>query len=155
MKKTWSKPVIAAEEFVANEYVATCIGFTKTGYVVRVSTLPTDGKCDKASTYKEKGYCRNIWNNKGFFDDGFDYLSGGEDQRGKNSAGYPVSGWYHTGKTGTIIKSGNCGPVSEVGNLAHQKNKDVLRDAYYIGEQDYTIIDSSTCNGFGVGPNAS
>lgn len=156
MKKIWTTPLVSAETFEANEYVATCYAMIGKNTVI-TKYYPTDGKCDSDSTANAGKHCDNKWNGTGFEDDGFDLLAGLEDiYNGKNS------GWYYSpslgSKTGHAYDLGGpyAGTAGNYGNGAfhgwRKGSQHMAEDAYFIKIETIT---SSNHTQFNCGPNAS
>ena len=70
MKKEWVEPRIEVQKFTPNEYVAACYYFGRTNIILRQQRPGTDGRTNPEFDWQGK--------NKGFKDDGWDFLSQGK-----------------------------------------------------------------------------
>lgn len=149
MKQEWKDPRIDVQKFIPNEYAASiCVGFGKTGIIARLFQELTDGK-------NEKGL-----KDKGFRDDGFDFLTGGDDSR-PNTEDNNYKGWYSNkapeALTDKIVIHPSYRDEIEVfdgGNWGNTKTKDMASTVYFWGS-DYSYITANNHTGYDVGPNAS
>ena len=152
MKRKWEEPRIEVQKFEANEYVAACWLVSGGSNYVVLDICPTDGKLTEPNV-------PNSWNHLGFNDDGFDFLTGGDDTipNGWNS------GWVGTEAELSHVKAGLdfvYGPANGTyGNKGATKNEiEALYtgNVYWFGNRAEPIrITESNCSGYGVGPNAS
>ena len=150
MKKEWVEPRIEVQKFTPNEYVAACWLVSKENNHVVLDICPTDGKLTTPNKPK-------TWNRLGFNDDGFDFLSGGDDTI---PSGWS-SGWCGTEDELVHVKAGKVyGPATGTyGNheaTKHPKEAMYTGSIYWFGNQAEPLqITKDNCSSYGVGPNAS
>ena len=156
MKKEWTKPVVSAEEFVANEYVATCYGFRNKGNafaVVKANAMPLDGKCDAGDALSQTG-CGGTanYNNVGFAYDKFDYVSNGIEAKLPTNIG----GWYYSGSTSNVTMVQGDTWWYCAGPIGNDTHNDKVDRALFLGTTiPIDVINGSNCAEFNCGPNAS
>ena len=143
MKRKWEEPRIEVQKFEANEYVAACYGYEETSVVVTYGN-PTDGKLNKPGD-------KSSWNYQGFNDDGFDFLAGDDDTI---PAGF-ANGWYGNSVSLSCVKYGQPREANGwYGNNKAPFGEGMANPVYYYGYWP-KLIDSTNCNQYDVGPNAS
>lgn len=150
MKKEWVEPRIEVQKFTPNEYVAACWLVSKGDNHVVLDICPTDGKLTTPNNPK-------TWNHMGFNDDGFDFLTGGDDTipSGWNS------GWCGTEAELVHVKAGNVygparGTYGNHGAINDKKEAMYTGNIYWFGNRSEPIqITQDNCSSYGVGPNAS
>lgn len=147
MKKVWVEPRIEVQKFTPNEYVAACYYFGSTNIILRQKRPGTDGRTDPQFDWQGE--------NKGFKDDGWDFLSQGNEDNihGKKMP----SGWYSTSNNHSFIVAGTgkYGPIrydnGPWGNIAIN---DTASTVYYYGGEVYNLT-AEIAKDQGVGLNAS
>ena len=160
MKKEWKAPRIDVQNFIPNEYVASC-GLMNNILIRWLGAKITDGAktwLDSEASWKG--------DTKGFMDDHFDYLAGGDDVI--PSAG---DGWYTDTKDveslekgGIIVHSGFIGILNSLEGYT-AKDSDKLWGNKATGDRAPTVffwgknwpgpISEDIQNEYHVGPNAS
>lgn len=146
MKKEWVEPRIEVQKFTPNEYVAACYYFKGTHIILRQKRPGTDGRTKPQ--YEWQGP------NMGFKDDGWDFLSYGNED---NITAEMPSGWYSTSNDHPFI-------VAETGDRPLQYDdggpwgnttiKDTANTVYYYGGDVYDLT-PEIAEAQGVGLNAS
>lgn len=143
MKRKWEEPRIEVQKFEANEYMAACYGYEETGVVVTYGN-PTDGKLNTPGD-------KSSWNHQGFNDDDFDFLAGDDDTI---PAGF-ANGWYGNRDSLSCVKYGQPREANGwYGNNKAPLGEGMANPVYYYGYWP-ELIDSTNCNQYDVGPNAS
>lgn len=142
MKKKWEEPTIFVQQFAPNEYVAACWYFSGTGIVITQERPGTDGRKDTPTNWQGP--------DKGFKDDGWDFLT----SRGDEDTTPGASGWYSTSNSHSFVHSGSPDPVEYSGTWGNHYLQDMANPVYYYGGGPYKITEDN-CSDYNVGPNAS